>query len=108
MSMRKLVAASLLGLVLVVFMAAPALALRDPFDPAIDPVTETAVGGDTGAQVGDPNGAGGDGPTVIGQTGGESLANTGAETEPWLVMAYAAIAIGTGAVVLSKVARQPI
>ncbi|HJR45706.1 MAG TPA: hypothetical protein VJ927_08890 [Actinomycetota bacterium] len=103
--MRKLMAASLLGLVLVVFSAAPALALRDPFDPVIDTSPEAPAGGG-GAQVGDTDGGAGDGPTVIGQTGGESLANTGAETEPWLVMAYAAIAIGAGAVVVSKVATQ--
>lgn len=103
--MRKLMAASLLGLVLVVSSAAPALALRDPFDPVISQ-SEGTGGTDTGTQVGPTDGD--TGATVVNGTGSEPLANTGTETEPWLVAAYTAIAVGGAALAISKVARQPV
>lgn len=103
--MRKLLIGSLLGLMLVLVVAAPALALRDPFDPVISQA-ELTGGGDTSG--GDGTGTTGDGTgTTNGGTqvsgGSEQMANTGSETEPWLVAAYALIAIGAGAVVLSKI-----
>lgn len=101
--MRKLLLVLVMGATLVVMMAAPAFAIRDPFDPAID-LTPDAGGAtvDGGAQV-DTGGDGG-GTVVGGQTdvGSEGLANTGAETEPWLVAAYGLIAAGAAAVALSK------
>ena len=105
--MRKLLMGSLLVMVLVVFAAAPALAqVRDPFDPVISQAELT--GTETGTQTGTEVGTNGDGATVVGENGSETLANTGANTEPWLVGAYMLIAIGAGAVVISKVARQPL
>ena len=108
--MRKLMIASLLGLLLVVTTAAPAFAIRDPFDPVISQAEATG-----GTATGDGTGATGDGTGTDGAAAGddvvagnssEGLANTGADTEPWLVAAYALIAIGAGAVVLSKVNAQ--
>jgi hypothetical protein len=103
--MRKLLLAVVMGATLVVMMAAPAFAIRDPFDPTIDLTPETAsAGGDTGAQV-DTGDTGDGGATVDGQVddvGSEGLAATGADTEPWLVAAYGLIVAGAAAVALSK------
>lgn len=105
-AMRKMIVASLLGLFVVLTSAAPALALRDPFDPVISQAELTGAG-DT---AGDGTGAAGDGTGTDGAAGddvvagnsSEGLANTGADTEPWLVAAYALIAVGAGAVAISK------
>lgn len=108
--MRKLLIGSLLGIMLVLVVAAPALALRDPFDPVISQADLSGGTGDTsgdgGTTVGDGTGTTGDGSQV--SPGADVMANTGSETEPWLVAAYALIAIGAGAVVLSKLnSTQP-
>ena len=105
--------ACLLGLFLVL-MAAPAFAqVRDPFDPVISQAELTGAGDGTGAP-GDGTGTTGDGTGTDGAAGddvvagnsSEGLANTGADTERWLVAAYALIAIGGGAVAISKVNGQ--
>ena len=108
--MRKLVIASLLGLFLVLTMAAPAFAIRDPFDPDVSQAEISGDGtgttGDGTGTTGDGTGTGGDGTTVLGENSADGLANTGAETEPWLVAAYALIAVGVGAVAVSKLNAQ--
>lgn len=100
--MRKLVIGSLLGLMLVLVVAAPALALRDPFDPVISQAQLTGGTGD-GTGTGDTDGTGTDGTGTEVSAGADQMATTGSETEPWLVAAYALIAIGAGAVVLSRI-----
>lgn len=94
---------------LMLLLAAPAFGqTRDPFDPAIDPAPETTT------TTGDP--ADGTGTTTEGTeenraatqeaTGlGEGLPNTGGATEPWIVAAYALIAIGGAAAVGARVLR---
>lgn len=108
--MRKLMIASLLGLFLVLTMAAPAFAIRDPFDPVVSQAEISGDGtgttGDGTGTTGDGTGTGGDGTTILGENGADGLANTGAETEPWLVAAYALIAVGVGAVAVSKLNAQ--
>ncbi len=107
-----MILASLLGLFVVLTAAAPAFAIRDPFDPVISQAEVTGTGDDTAT--GDGTGATGDGTGTDGAAGddvvagnsSEGLANTGADTEPWLVAAYALIAIGAGAVAISKVNAQ--
>jgi hypothetical protein len=103
--MRKAIVVLLAGLVLVVAFAAPAFALRDPFDPVVDLTPDTEGGGGGGG------GASEEGATITnaevgtevsGATQSETLANTGSEVEPWLVVAYGLIALGAAAVVLSK------
>ena len=110
--MKKLLIGSMLGLMLVLVVAAPALALRDPFDPVISQAELTGTGdttGTTGDGTGTTDGTGTNGGTQVSGTGADQMANTGAETEPWLVAAYALIAIGAGAVVVSKLnAPQPV
>jgi hypothetical protein len=104
--MRKAIVVLLAGLVLVVALAAPAFALRDPFDPVVDLTPETEGGGGRGGA--SEEGAtitntGGEGTEVSGAaTPSETLANTGSDVEPWLVVAYGLIAVGAAAVVLSR------
>ena len=113
--MRKLAIASLLGLFFVLIMVAPALAqARDPFDPVISQAELTGSQGDgTGTQGdgtgtgGDDTDAGGDGTNVLGENGADGLPNTGGETEPWLVAAYTLIAVGAGALFVSKINGRP-
>lgn len=100
--MRKAIVVLLAGLVLVVAFAAPAFALRDPFDPVVDLTPEAEGGGGGASEEGATTSA-----EVGAQVGGavtqaETLANTGSEVEPWLVVAYGLIAVGAAAVVLSK------
>ena len=106
--MRKMMIASLLGLFVVLTTAAPAFALRDPFDPVISQAELTGAGEGTGTgTTGDGTGTdGAAGDDVVAGNSSEGLANTGANTEPWLVAAYALIAIGGGAVAVSKLNAQ--
>jgi hypothetical protein len=102
--MRKAIVVLVAGLLLLVAFAAPAFALRDPFDPVVDLTPETAGGGGGGAEEeatrADVGGSGGtEGATI---TNSETLANTGSDVEPWMVVAYGLIAVGAAAVVLSK------
>ena len=95
---------------IMLMLAAPAFAqtTRDPFDPAIEPAPEAAT------TTGDP--ADGTGTTTEGTTEersttqetaglGEGLPNTGGATEPWIVAAYALIAIGCASAVGAKMLR---
>jgi hypothetical protein len=47
-----------------------------------------------------------DDPIVVDGTGSDALAATGAETEPWLVLAFLLITVGVGTLFYAKVARQ--
>ena len=98
--MRKAIVVLLAGLVLVVAFAAPAFALRDPFDPVVDLTPEAGGGGasEEGATTSVEVGA----QVSRAVTQAETLANTGSEVEPWLVVAYGLIAVGAAVVVLSK------
>jgi hypothetical protein len=101
--MRKAIVVLLAGLLLVVAFAAPAFALRDPFEPVVDLTPESGGGGaeEEEATTADVGGSGG--TEVSGTaTRSETLANTGSDVEPWLVVAYGLIAAGAAAVVLSK------
>jgi LPXTG-motif cell wall-anchored protein len=102
MGMKKWILAALIGAMVTVFFAAPAFAIRDPFAPVIDltPAEPATSGGGTTSE----------GPTVQPQdnsnVGSEQLANTGADTEPWLVLAYGLLVAGGAALALAKV-RAP-
>ena len=103
--MRKLLAVGALALFLLVSAAAPALAQRDSFDPAIDTTAQTD--GNTGTDVtpnGDANG-GDDG--VIVDPRPDTLANTGIEALDWLVVAYALIMFGAAALVMARLHAVP-
>jgi hypothetical protein len=100
---RKLLLTVLVGVVLSMAFAAPAFALRDPFDPAIDLTPTSGSGGTISTGT---SGQGGGGTTTVVQpgpsVGSEGLANTGMNTEPWLLVAYGLIAVGGAAVFYSK------
>lgn len=111
MKMRRITTILCLTAIMML-LAAPAFAqsTRDPFDPAIEPAPEAAT---TTTTTGDP--ADGTGTTTEGTTEersttetaglGEGLPNTGGATEPWVVAAYALIAIGGAAAVGSRMMR---
>jgi hypothetical protein len=102
---RKLLLTVLVGVVLSMAFAAPAFALRDPFDPAIDTSPASSGGGTTIST--NTSGQGGGGTTTVVQSGTTSngaqvLSNTGMDTEPWLVAAYGLIAVGGMTLFVSK------
>lgn len=103
---RRLLLAVAVAAVLVVVLPAGAVAQRDPFDPLVDPDAATAGAGGTittttttaGDAAPGPAGGGGD---------ADGLPNTGSDATPWLVLAYALVAGGAGAVVLSRCFGAP-
>ncbi len=105
MNMRRITTILCLTAIMLL-LAAPAFAqtTRDPFDPAIEPAAEAPTTGDP---------ADGTGTTTEGTTEersetaglGEGLPTTGGATEPWVVAAYALIAIGGAAAVGSRMMR---
>jgi hypothetical protein len=92
--MRRALAIVFLTLLGVAFVAGPALAQRDPFDPAID-VDGTAPP-ETGPTEPAPNE-----PEPEAQRPPDDLANTGVNVEPWLVLAFALVAAGTAALAIA-------
>lgn len=92
--MRRSVALAFAAGVIVVIVAAPAMAQRDPFQPVIDTSGTTTTTGEAPATVGE-----GEVPLPAQS---ETLANTGADTQAWFVAAYALISVGAAAVVLSR------
>lgn len=100
--MGKLTLVALLAFTCLALAAGPAFAQRDPFDPLIDPNAATDSGGGT-TTGGQTTG----GSTVFQPTdGSDVLADTGSDPSPWMAIAYALIAIGTGALVIARM-HQP-
>ena len=75
---------------------APVQAQRDPFEPL--------VGEGSGAAEQEQPAAEEPAPEIQPQTG-PTVANTGADSTPWLALAYALIAIGVGLVLLARLTR---
>ena len=94
--MKKLAVLVALAIASLVLIAAPAFAQRDPFDPVIDPNAVPVV---TGATTTDPTTTT---TTVPPNVGSDELANTGADVAPWLAISYGLVAMGAGAVVISR------
>jgi hypothetical protein len=98
---RKAFAVVLAGLVLSLFAAAPALALKDPFEPL---VTEAEPGattnGSTTTTVDEPT------LTTDENPFSEGMPNTGADTTSWLVVAYLLVVAGGAALTIAW-ARRP-
>jgi hypothetical protein len=95
---RAIVAGAMSILVVLAAASSVAAQQRDPFEPLVEPGTggEGAPADETGTQPVAPQPA---------EPGADRLADTGAETEPWLAVAYALAAVGAGAVVLSRTLR---
>jgi hypothetical protein len=103
--MRRSLAVAVLALLLL-GLASPAFAqkipegTRDPFEPLLTSDTSGATGAAvSGTNVDPTNGVDNDF-----SSGG--LSNTGADTSPWLAIAYLLIAVGSCAVVWARV-RAP-
>ena len=97
--MKKILSCLALASIVSLVSAAPAFAqARDPFDPL---VTQSSSGGTSG-------GGGGGSVDVAPQgdvapAGQEALPATGADTSVWIGIAYVLVALGVGAIALSKV-----
>jgi LPXTG-motif cell wall-anchored protein len=91
---RKTSGVVLVALAGLVFLAAPAAALKDPFDPVVEPAAEegTAVG--TTTTVEEPT------PTTDENPFSEGMPNTGGATSTWLVVAYLLVVAGAAFLVL--------
>lgn len=102
--------ASVLGCLLL--LAGPAAAQSDPFDPVIDPnaAVTTTTGTTTTGTTTTGTGTTGTGTTSVQPgVGSEALANTGADVSPYLVIAYALVVVGAGALYVAKLhAPRPI
>src|SRR5687767_5264052 len=84
--MRRLAAVSSIAGIVLALAAGPALAQRDPFEPAID---ESGV----------EQPANGEAPAAeppAEEPAPEPLANTGLEGRPWVALAYALVALAPG------------
>lgn len=98
--MRKLVVVAVVGLLLSLVAAGPALAQRDPFKEG---------GGQSSQEPSRDRGQNGavDPPAdpEVAQTSPEVLPFTGTESLPWLGVAYVLVAMGAGALVLVRLYR---
>jgi hypothetical protein len=97
---KKILSCLALASIVALVSAAPAFAqARDPFDPL---VTQSSSGGTSGGVGGSesvdvaPQGD-------VAPAGQEALPATGADTSVWLGIAYVLVALGVGAIALSKV-----
>lgn len=100
--MKRILGVALTALALLLVVAAPALAQRDPFDPVVDLTVDTSGAGAT-----DPDGTTGDGtgdPTSPSNPDARAdvFPNTGADTTGWLAIAYVLLASGGALVVFSR------
>jgi hypothetical protein len=96
---RKTIAAVVAALVTVLLLAAPALALKDPFKPIVDPQAETGATTAPGSTIDEPAVTGDENPFS------EGMPNTGADTASWMVLAYVLLVGGAAALVLAWTRR---
>jgi hypothetical protein len=97
--MKKIVFGLVLASIVALVSAAPAFAqARDPFDPLVTQ-SSSSSSGSGGASETDYQAPQGD----VAPAGQEALPATGANTSVWLGIAYVLVALGVGALVLSKV-----
>ena len=99
--MRKSIAVLLTALAAVVLITAPALALKDPFDPLVEPDStsgSTTTGSTTTV----------DEPAVVTDDTpfSDGMPNTGADTASWLVLSHVLVVAGGAALVLAW-SRRP-
>ncbi|HWL64846.1 MAG TPA: hypothetical protein VNP73_02635 [Actinomycetota bacterium] len=97
--MRRTLAALILALLVLGLGAAPALAQRDPFEPAINEEGEVQPE-DEDEDEEEP--AEDEDEDEDEGTAGDELADTGASVEPMLVLAYALLAFGIAAVIVAR------
>ncbi|HEY7874479.1 MAG TPA: hypothetical protein VIG64_05080 [Actinomycetota bacterium] len=97
--MRKVIGVALVAVSVVLVTAAPAVALRDPFDPIVTSDDQTATGSQTTTTVEEPEVVSGGNPFS------EGIPNTGADTSSWLAISYILVVFGGAAVVLARTLR---
>ena len=105
--MKKFLGTALASLAIVLVVAAPALAQRDPFDPVIDLTVDTSGAGATGGNSDGTTDAGtdGSGSTSNPDARADVFPNTGADTTGWLAIAYVLLAAGIALVVFARTMR---
>ena len=98
--MRRAVLTMAAGALLVMIVAAPAFAQRDPFEPLVSKNTGSNVS-DTGNSV---DGSANNEDSNESQPSNDSgaLPTTGSDIDGWLAAAYLLVALGAGAVVVAK------
>jgi|ERR687895_624087 hypothetical protein len=97
--MKKIVFGLVLASIVALVSAAPAFAqARDPFDPLVTQSSSAGSSGGGGSET-DFQVPQGD----VAPAGQEALPATGASTSVWLGIAYVLVALGVGALALSKV-----
>ena len=104
--MKKLVGTVLAGMAVLLVLAAPASAQRDPFDPVIDTTVDNTTGGTATDGTADPNGTGDPTSPSNPDARADVFPNTGADTTGWLAIAYVLLASGAALVVFSKTMKQ--
>jgi ABC-type Na+ efflux pump permease subunit len=99
--MRKVLAVALVALASLLLMAAPALALRDPFDPVITSDSESSTTGssETSSTVDVPTLTTDENPFTDG------VPTTGVDASSWLVVSYLLVVFGAAAIVLARTLR---
>ena len=100
--MRKAVITLLAGTMVVIAMSPPAFALKDPFEPLVDPdaQTESTTTTDGTTTVDEPA------VSTNGNPFSEGMPETGANTSSWLVLAYLFVVTGAALLTLAW-ARRP-
>jgi hypothetical protein len=99
--MRKTLAIAFLALIGVGLLAGPALAQRDPFDPAID-VNESPPPVGEGEPEPEPEPA----EPEPEEQPPDDLAETGFAAQPFVVLAYALVVTGVAALAIGGVGRR--
>lgn len=97
--MRKALAVALAGMTLALAAAAPAAALKDPFEPLVEPEAQTETTGDGSVTVDEPAVSTNENPFS------EGMPDTGADTRSWLVLAYLLVVAGGALLTLAWTRR---
>jgi LPXTG-motif cell wall-anchored protein len=97
--MRKAIGVALAGLTVLMFVTAPAHALKDPFEPLVKPESESDTTTNGTTTVDEPTVTSGENPFS------EGMPNTGADTSSWLVLSYVLLVAGGAALVLAWTRR---
>ena len=96
--MRKALVTGLAAAVLSVVFAAPALALKDPFEPLVTTEDQSSTTTGTNGTTTDV-----DEPTVVnGNPFSDGVPETGADTSSWLVISYLLVVCGAATLVLAR------
>jgi LPXTG-motif cell wall-anchored protein len=88
------------GMLLVMIVAAPAFAQRDPFDPLVTKDSSSNVDATGNPVSGSPNNE--DSNKIQPSNDSGALPTTGSDIDGWLAAAFLLVAVGAGAVAVAK------